>query len=434
MAIQRFDITVVGAGMVGASIALSAARAGWQVAVIEPAEPSPVTPACAPELRVSALSAGSERWLRRLGVWDAMEAQRMTPFRRLSVWEAPLGPLAALQPLRRFNDAARTTFDAANLERSHLGHIVENRVTQYALWQAVIREPGITRFCPATVTGLQQSSENARVELDDGTTLHSQLVVAADGAASPTRTLAGIGTSRDQYQQQAMVIGITHEPPQQDITWQMFTPEGPRAYLPLPVINDQCCGSLVWYDQPARLDQLMALSESELVDAITQAFPKELPGLSGASARGRFPIARSHAHEYVRDRVVLVGDAAHTINPLAGQGVNLGFQDAACLSRLLLEARRNHCDPADTALLNRYEQERRPRNALMMAAMDLFYTTFSNRQPPLHLARTLGLGLAGRVPGARDRVARYAMGIDEVLPGPLTALLERFSGSPKEDA
>ena len=434
MANESFDITVVGAGMVGASVALSAARAGWQVAVIEPAEPAPVTPDCAAELRVSALSIASERWLRRLGVWNAMEAQRMAPFRRLSVWEAPLGPLNALQTLRRFSETARTTFDATSLERSHLGHIVENRVTQYALWQALVHEPNVTRFCPATVAGLQQDSEGARVELDDGTTAHSRLVVAADGAGSPTRTLAGIGTSQDQYRQQAMVISVTHDPPQQDITWQMFTPEGPRAYLPLPVINGQCCGSLVWYDEPARLDGLMTLSEAELMEAITRAFPEELPRLTGAPARGRFPIARSHAHEYVRGRVVLVGDAAHTINPLAGQGVNLGFQDAASLSKLLLQARRNGQDPADAAVLSQYVNERRPRNALMMAAMDAFYLTFSNRQPPLHLARTLGLGLAGRIPAARDRVARYAMGIDEALPAPLATLLQRFSGSPKEDA
>ena len=434
MANESFDITVVGAGMVGASVALSAARAGWQVAVIEPAEPTPVTPDCAAELRVSALSAGSERWLRRLGVWDAMESQRMAPFRRLSVWEAPLGPLNAMQTLRRVSETARTTFDAANLERSHLGHIVENRVTQHALWQALTREPNITRFCPATITGLEHSSDGASVELDDGTCLHSLLIVAADGAGSPTRTLAGIGTSRDQYRQQAMVISITHESPQQDITWQMFTPEGPRAYLPLPVINGQCCGSLVWYDQPERLDALMGLSETGLMDAITRAFPAELPRLTGAPDRGRFPIARSHAHEYVRGRVVLVGDAAHTINPLAGQGVNLGFQDAACLSKLLLQARRHRQDPADPALLNRYAHERRPRNALMMVAMDVFYMAFSNRQPPVHLARTLGLGLAGRIPAARDRVARYAMGIDEALPAPLASLLQRFSGSPKEDA
>lgn len=427
MSDHHFDITVIGAGMVGASLALACAQAGARVAVIEPAAPAAPHLDSDPDLRVSALSAGSENWLRHLGVWETMAAHRMAPFRALSVWEAPAGPLRRLPGGPEIARGARTTFEAERLGRSHLGHIVENGIIRYALWQHLLAHGGIQCFCPGTLTQLEQNSDGAHLTLNDGQVLTAGLVVGADGANSATRRLAGIGTSRDQYRQQAMVINVRHEPPQQSMTWQMFTPGGPRAYLPLPDANNNSWASLVWYDQPERLDGLMALDEDALIRAIDDAFPRELPGLIAAPARGRFPIAREHAHQYYRDRVVLIGDAAHTINPLAGQGVNLGFQDAACLAGILHKAGINTERPDPSVVLKRYEALRRPRNRLMMDAMDLFYRLFSNEQPPLHMLRTLGLGVARSLPFARDQVARYAMGIDETLPAPVESLLKRLA-------
>lgn len=423
MSDHPFDIAIVGAGMVGASLALACANAGWRVAVIEPAAPAEPDPDGEPDLRVSALSAGSESWLQKLGVWDTMTDYRMAPFQSLSVWEAPSGPLRILPGGRRLAHGARTTFEAQRLQRSHLGHIVENGITRYALWQHLTHHDRISLFCPSSLKHLQQGYDSVSLSLDDGETVVASLVVGADGAASATRKLAGIGTTKDQYRQQAMVINVRHEPPQQAMTWQMFTADGPRAYLPLPDAAGSSWGSLVWYDQPENLDELMALDEQGLMAAVRRAFPLELPDIEAAPARGRFPIAREHAHQYYRDRVVLIGDAAHTINPLAGQGVNLGFQDAACLGDLL----RGAADPGDPGLLEQYEHIRRPRNRLMMDVMDLFYRFFSNNQPPLHLMRNLGLGLAGNLPFARDQVARYAMGIDETLPAPVESLLNRLA-------
>jgi len=427
MSDHRFDIAVIGAGMVGASLALAAARSGWRVAVVEPAAPAEPRPDSDPDLRVSALSAGSERWLRELGAWDTMSHHRMAPFRALSVWEAPAGPLRRLPGGPGIARHARTTFEADRLDRTHLGHIVENSITRYALWRHLLAHEGIQCFCPGTLARLEQMPDGASLTLDDGTTLAAGLVVGADGANSVTRRLAGIGTSRDQYRQQAMVINVRHEPPRQSTTWQMFTPDGPRAYLPLPDANGSSWASLVWYDQPETLDELMALDEQALVRSIRETFPQQLPDILAAPARGRFPIAREHAHQYYSGKVVLIGDAAHTINPLAGQGVNLGFQDAACLAQLLGEAAANAQQPGAPEILERYEAVRRPKNRLMMEVMDLFYRLFSNEQPPLHLIRTLGLGLAGSLPFARDQVARYAMGIDETLPAPVESILKRLA-------
>ncbi len=426
MSEREHDIAVIGAGMVGAALALACAANGWRVAVIEPSAPEEPIADSEPDLRVSALSAGSESWLRALGTWPAMQAHRMAPFQRLAVWEAPSGPLASVPGGRLLANQARTEFDATRLGRDHLGQIVENRVTRWALWEQMGQTPTITRFCPASLKALEQTDNGATLTLESGETLETGLVVGADGANSVTRRLAGIGTSRTQYRQQAMVINIRHAPPAQTITWQMFTPQGPRAYLPLPEADGSAWGSLVWYDQPETLDDLMAMDETRLLARIRRTFPLELPDPEAAPARGRFPIAREHAHHYARNRVVLIGDAAHTINPLAGQGVNLGFQDAAALARSLGPASPG-ADPGAMDRLTAYEAERRPRNRLMMDAMDLFYHLFSNSTPPLHLARTLGLGLAGRVPLARDRVTRYAMGIDDHLPAPIESLLKRLA-------
>lgn len=426
MSEREHDIAVIGAGMVGATLALACAANGWRVAVVEPSAPEEPTSDSPPDLRVSALSAGSESWLRELGVWPSMEAHRMAPFQRLAVWEAPAGPLASVPGGRLLANQARTEFDAAQLGRDHLGQIVENRVTRWALWERMDQHHSITRLCPASLKTLERTDNGVTLTLDGDETLEAGLVVGADGANSATRRLAGIGTSRTQYRQQAMVINIRHATPPQTITWQMFTPQGPKAYLPLPEANGSAWGSLVWYDQPENLDDLMAMDEPQLLAAIRRTFPLELPDPEAAPARGRFPIAREHAHQYAHGRVVLLGDAAHTINPLAGQGVNLGFQDAAALARALGPASPG-TDPGEAGRLAAYEAERRPRNRLMMDTMDLFYHLFSNTAPPLHLARTLGLGLAGRVPFARDRVTRYAMGIDEHLPAPLESLLKRMA-------
>ena len=184
----------------------------------------------------------------------------------------------------------------------------------------------------------------------------------------------------------------------------------------------------MWYDSPEQLAHLKSLDDRALMAEIQNAFPPELPLLTHIEAKASFPIARQHAKTYVNNRVVLAGDAAHTINPLAGQGVNLGFQDALCLQTVIREAKRAGCDLADPAWLTKYEQQRRPANRRMMMAMDVFYHLFSNRTPPLHLLRNLGLGAAKAMPFARNRVAKYAMGIDDETPPLIRQLAERLPG------
>lgn len=418
---QTFDIAIVGAGMVGAALAVGLAREDFKVALIDRDTLAAFDPASPPDLRVSALSAGSERLLRHWGAWGAIESMRLCPYRRLAVWETLPTALSRWLP-RRFN---RTLFDATRLGRSHLGHIVENSVTQSALWQAARDNANVTLIQGHEVRHLEQAPDAATLQLDDNRRIGAPLVIGADGARSRLRDMARIGVNRDQYAQQALVATVAHEGAAQDITWQAFHASGPRAYLPLAADGDTAWASLVWYDQPDRIKTLLSMSDTDFMAAVQQAFPEELPPLRRVSARGSFPLFRSHAQRYFSGRVVLAGDAAHTINPLAGQGVNLGFQDADALIRQLVEARGRGQDPGSADVLAAYERTRRPANQRMMLAMDLFYHAFSNQRPPLHLARNLGLAIAGHLPFARDEVARYAMGLDDGLSARLLRWLDQ---------
>lgn len=420
---QSFDIVIVGAGMVGAALATGLGRSGLSVALVDQAQPPEFNPNEAPDIRVSAVSAGSETYLRELGVWPAIFAMRTTPYRRLAVWDETRHPLSSLLP----GKLADVTFDARNLSATHLGHIIENRVTQRALWDEANAQTSVTTYAGRSLTGLTNEPDKASVRLDDGTELHGQMIVGADGGNSRVRALAGIGTKSDQYEQQAMVVSVRYKGAVEDITWQGFYPSGPRAFLPLhDAGNGESWASLVWYDSPSTLANLKSLNNEALAHTIQQSFPDDLPPITHVEAKASFPIARQHANQYANQRVVLVGDAAHTINPLAGQGVNLGFQDAQCLQSLLREAQRSGDDLANGKLLSAYEQQRRPANQRMMMAMDLFYHLFSNRTPPLHLLRNLGLGAAKAMPFARNQVAKYAMGIDDDLPPLVRQLSQRL--------
>ncbi|KXS52162.1 MAG: 2-octaprenyl-3-methyl-6-methoxy-1,4-benzoquinol hydroxylase, partial [Marinobacter sp. T13-3] len=382
---QEFDIIITGGGMVGAALATGLGRQGYSIALIDLAEPEPFDSQSAPDIRVSALSAGSEDYLQSLGAWPSILAMRATPYRRLGVWDAATHPITNKLP----GNLTEVEFNADELGASHLGHIVENAITRLSVWQTAQAEPRVTLFTGQGITQLDQDDSTATVTLEDRSSLRGRLVIGADGAQSQLRALAGIGVTRDQYQQQAMVFSVRYRGTPEDITWQGFYPSGPRAFLPLHSAGENYPGeswaSLVWYDSSARHEELKAMSDAELMAEIQHEFPRRLPELTHIDAKASFPLARQHAKHYYANRVVLAGDAAHTINPLAGQGVNLGFQDALCLQTLLNEAMMNGTDPGSQALLRQYEQQRRPANRRMMLTMDVFYHLFSNEIPPVHL-------------------------------------------------
>lgn len=385
---EQCDIAIVGAGMVGAATACLLAAEGLNVRVIETRLPEHYAPDQPLDLRVSAISQASVALLDKAGAWSHLQQMRLCPYRRLETWEL---------------DGFATRFDSAELGLPQLGYIIENRLVQLALLRRMEDFPNIQTHTPAAVVRLQQSAGHASLLLDDGTELQACWVLACDGAESHTRRLAGIGVSRFEYRQHCMLINIDTDFEQEDITWQQFTPSGPRAFLPLPGRH----GSLVWYDSPARIRALAAMGNEALAAEVRRHFPARLGGFQ-VTGKGSFPLVRRHANHYHAGRVVLLGDAAHTINPLAGQGVNLGFKDVACWAELLGKAGTAW---HDISLASRYERRRRPDNLLMQSGMDLFYGVFSNDIGPLRLTRNLALTLADKAGPLKEMALRYALGL-----------------------
>lgn len=385
---EHCDIAIVGAGMVGAATACLLAAQGLSVRVIETRLPESYDPAQPLDLRVSAISQASVALLEQAGAWQYLQQMRLCPYRRLETWEL---------------DGFATRFNAADLGLPQLGYIIENRLVQLALLKRMEDFPNIQTHTPAAVLSLRQSTDDVMLQLDDETMLSARWVLACDGAESHTRKLAGIGVSRFEYRQHCMLINIDTEFEQEDITWQQFTPSGPRAFLPLPGQH----GSLVWYDSPARIRALAAMSNEALAAEVRRHFPARLGGFT-VTGKGSFPLVRRHANDYHTGRVVLLGDAAHTINPLAGQGVNLGFKDVACWADLLHSAGAGWHKPE---LATRYERRRCPDNLLMQSGMDLFYGAFSNEIGPLKLARNLVLNVADKAGPLKEMALRYALGL-----------------------
>ncbi|PWC18216.1 3-demethoxyubiquinol 3-hydroxylase [Brenneria corticis] len=388
---MHYDAIVVGGGMVGAAVALGLARNGFQAAVIEQELPVPFDPASAPDLRISAIGQGSVALLKQLGAWQRVQQMRSAPYRRLETWEW---------------DNARVVFDAADIRLPELGFMVENRVLQLALWSSLNEVERCRCYCPSGLQSMLRTEAGWRLQLDDGQSLTASLVIGADGANSRIRQWAGIGVSGWQYRQSCMLIGVETSLPQQDVTWQQFTPAGPRAFLPL----FDHWGSLVWYDSPQRIRQLQAMPLAQLDKEIAATFPPRL-GQVKALAAGSFPLVRRHAQTYVRPGLALLGDAAHTINPLAGQGVNLGYRDVEALLEVLTHARDAGEEWCSEPILRRYQRRRMPDNLLMQSGMDLFYGAFSNSLAPLGVARNLALMAAQRAGGLKQRALKYAIGV-----------------------
>lgn len=391
MAEHKSDVVVIGGGMVGAAAALGLAQAGFTVTVVENRKPRPFDASQPPDLRISAISASSVALLESIGVWKTLRHMRSAAYRGLETWEW---------------EASRVSFSAQELGIPELGYMLENEVLQLALWQHLEQMPNISLMVPAELKTIAQNQDVWNVELRDGREIETKLVLGADGANSLVRAQAGIGVRGWQYRQSCMLITVQTEEDPLDVTWQQFTPQGPRAFLPLW----DNWASLVWYDSPARVRQLMALPMSQLTQEIKHTFPARLGDVT-AIAAGSFPLVRRHANRYVQSGLALLGDAAHTINPLAGQGVNLGYRDVDALLDVVINARQQGEIWYSEEILKRYQHRRRPDNLLMQAGMDLFYSAFSNELKPLQLVRNLGLMAAERSGELKKRALKYALGL-----------------------
>lgn len=401
---MRADLIIVGAGMVGSALALALQHSGLQILLLDggPLSVKPFDQSAAFEPRVSALSAASQRILERLGAWDGIAARRTSPYGEMQVWDG--------------SGTGQVHFSAASVHAEVLGHIVENRVVQDGLLDALY-EADLGLLPGARLEQLRRSGDDWLLTLTDGRELRAPLVIAADGANSAVRRLAGCATREWDYLHHAIVTSVRCSKPHQQTAWQRFTDDGPLAFLPLAKVDDaeHWC-SIVWSTTPAEAERLMALDDAAFCHELGKAFEWRLGDVLESDPRHCIPLRQRHAKRYVEPGLALIGDAAHTIHPLAGQGVNLGFLDAAVLAEVLLHALERGENLSDIKVLGRFERRRMPHNLAMMAAMEGFERLFQADPLPLRWLRNSGLNLVDGANEAKALFVRQALGLSGDLP------------------
>ncbi|MDD0926469.1 UbiH/UbiF family hydroxylase [Xylella fastidiosa subsp. multiplex] len=389
---QRPDVLITGGGVVGASSALALAKTGLHVALIEKYEP-PRWQATVPDLRVYAFAPDSAALLRTFNVWPTVCATRAQPYHRMRIWDSGGGD--------------ELHFDAATLGREQLGWIVENALLVNQLWSA-LADAGVQLHCPARITALEQDTDRVRLRLEDGRRLEAHLAIAADGADSTLRQLAHLPVHRHDYAQRSIVAFVATEHPHQATAWQCFLPSGPLALLPF---TDER-SSIVWTLPDVEAQRLLTLDETTFARELTTAFGGRLGHIQLISPRTAFPLRRQLATDYIAGRVLTLGDAAHVVHPLAGQGVNLGLRDVTALQTLIQQAHTRHVDWATPHRLQRWARTRRSDNTLAAYTFDAINRVFSNDAFHLTLLRGRVLGLVDRLPPLVNALWRRASGVN----------------------
>ena len=394
---QSFDVVIAGGGMVGLAVACGLEGSGLKVAVLEKSPHTAPDLQAAPSVRVSAINRASERLLSHLGVWQDILAMRASAYHGMEVWEK--------------DSFGHIRFDGEHQGMTSLGYIVENQVLREALWQRASRCSDVTLIAPAQLQQVAFGDNEAFVTLEDGSMLTSRLLVAADGADSWLRKKADIPLMFRDYQHHALVANIRTEQPHDSVARQIFYGEGILAFLPL---SDPHLSSIVWSCEPQQAERLSGMTEDQFNQQVSVAFDMKLGLCRVESERKTFPLMARYARQFAAHRLALVGDAAHTIHPLAGQGVNLGFMDAAELIGEIRRLQQQGKDIGQYLYLRRYERSRKHSAAIMLASMQGFRELFAGSHPARKLLRDIGLKMADTLPGVKPQLLQQAMGLHDL--------------------
>lgn len=395
---HQYAVIIVGGGIVGATAACALAQAGIKVALIDVLNPIRDWPTEPADIRVSALTRASQNILQAVGAWSAITQRGVCPYDRMYVWDA--------------SSTGELDFDAADTEYAALGYLVENRVTVAALWDRLDSLIDASLICPAKVTDIQLNNTAAKVVLDDGQILTADILIAADGGDSCLRQMAGIQTTSWAYKQDGLVATISTEKSHQLTAWQCFLPAGPLAFLPLN--NTQC--SIVWTLSHQTAQQYINLSAEDFLQRLEQASGGILGKMLTVGLRSAFPLRFQYAKQSIAKRFALIGDAAHVMHPLAGQGVNAGLLDAATIAELIIKAERVGRPIGSHKLLRQYERWRKGDNLLMMGSMDVINKIYSVENKGFCQLRGIGMSWVNHRAWLKNYFNRYAMGLRDDLP------------------
>ena len=402
--LNKRSVLIVGGGPVGLAIAalLTSHRQAerWAVRLVEP-RPAPDWNDTAVDLRVSALSRASQHVLDSAGAWPQIAARRVSPYRRMHVWEgnfnASVGALA---------------FDSAELGEPDLGHIVEDRLIRHCLVEQLRAQGSVELEFGTALSGVRATADAVEISTHDGRSMSADVLLAADGGASMVRRLLELPVVTVPYGQEAVVAHIATERIHAETAWQRFLPTGPIALLPLADGRS----SIVWSTSMDQAQSLLALDDDEFMARVGAATDHALGAVTSVTERVSFPLRAVHARQYCAKRVALIGDAAHTVHPLAGQGMNLGLLDAAVLVEVLEDALHRGEDPGDLRVLRRYERRQKGRNLKTMLAMDMLHRLFTRAGPLFAPVRVSGLTLVDSLSFAKNAFMREAMGLVGELP------------------
>jgi 2-octaprenylphenol hydroxylase len=392
-----YDVVIVGGGIVGTTLACALAEEQLRVAILEHNLPPPA-PSGDYTLRVSAIAPSSRTIFERIGVWSDMQLQRICPVEEMHIWDA--GGSGAIH------------FDSADLGEPCLAYIIENDAMLAALWQRMAQCQHTKSYCPTELDSIEVHDSHVTVRLAAGGHLSARLLVGADGPRSTVRTCMGISSTRWDYAQQGIVAMVVVEEPRRHVAWQRFLPTGPLAFLPLPDGRY----SIVWSVDATQAEDLLAQDDATFLGSLQAAFGGRLGRMRSSSARLAFPLQRAHAQRYVAPRMALIGDAAHTVHPLAGQGVNLGLLDAAVLAEVVLDAHRAGRDIGSLSTVRRYERWRKGDNLAMLILTDGLKRLFGSSTSTLVQLRNTGLNLTNALTPLKLTLMRHAAGLAGDLP------------------
>jgi len=409
----EYDIIILGSGMVGTALACALGSSigstktpdrkenninnisKLRIAVLDLKKPNINWPITGYDLRVSALTSASQQFLTHIGAWDIMSSLRITPFTDMQVWDS--------------SGNGEITFSSAEIGTPYLGHIVENTVTLNALFKRMSDFENIDYIEPVKTKHVKIDNDQVTLTLDDDRTFKAKLIIGADGANSWLRKTTGIQINTRDYMQKGLVTTVKTEHYHNNCARQRFLTTGPLAFLPLP--SGHC--SIVWSTSPEEADRLVSIPTDEFVSELQNALGESSLGkIESVATRGAFPLIKRHATQYCKPRLALVGDAAHTIHPLAGQGVNLGFLDAATLAEEIIQAAQSKRDIGSLQTLRKYERRRKGDNTMMMGSMDGFHALFANNNATLSSLRNFGLDLTNKLTPIKSKIIKHAMGMD----------------------
>ena len=395
---ESFEVVIVGGGIVGATVACILAEANINVALLDMRSPVRKWDKNSIDLRVSALTKASENILRNINVWDKIVDRGAGAYQDMRVWDA------------QGNGVLH--FDCADTPFSTLGHIVENRLTVAVLWDKLEKLPSARCITGSKVTNMELLSNGRKLTLENGLNIETPLIIAADGRDSALRNMAGIKVTGWEYHQDGLVATIDTEKNHQHTAWQRFLPEGPLAFLPLH--TGQC--SIVWTLSSATAKQYLELSENDFLEKLEHASNGLLGKMQKTSNRAAFALRFQYANNYTAEHFALIGDAAHAMHPLAGQGANAGLLDAAAIGELIVTAKQQQRPLGSRKLLRRYERWRKGDNLLMMSSMDILNKTYALSASPLVKLRSKGMNWVNHSSLLKNHFNNHAMGLRSDLP------------------